>query len=322
MLKKKITKIEQEAVKSIIDSLSKIYGNKSSDEYKSHGDIRKVSCYKNIEKMLADLSMIKKFDEKEARELKMLFATLHRPVFETLVTEYLDRPNERNIIYACLYTAGYRALIGELSRIYTSTEATDDGLLYHPDKISKKNGIGEFIRAFNEDLDKRLDEYIRDINKHVGYLPIQEGAVADLFDKTTDLVIKVLGVLPKVFRAAKELNPVSFINACLMRSYDKKIEKFEEVSKMYEATKQAYDEYLQIPRSDRKRKIESKYKKNMKKYNIRMENLRAEIEHYDQRAIEEAKDSTHGIKPSSPITKPEEEKTTSSNETSFDDFDF
>ena len=60
---------------------------------------------------------------------------------------------------------------------------------------------------------------------------------------------------------------------------------------MYEATKQAYDDYMKIPEAQRKQKVESKYLKNIDKYNIRMQNLKAKIDHYDSRAIEEAKDN-------------------------------
>ena len=313
--KRKITAAEQRAMNSIMNSLSVIYGNKSSDEYKSHGNITRVSCYKNIETMLADLSSLKKFSVVEAKDLKSLFATLHRPMFGKLVTEFINEPTERNTIYACLYATGYRALVSELSRIYASTEATEKGLVYKPDKISRKNGMADFIKAFNDNLDKKLDAYIRDTNKNVGYIPVKE-SVGELFDAATVVVSGILDVFPRIFRSAKELNPISLINALLMRSYDKKIEKFEEVSNMYEATKAAYDEYLKIPSADRKRKIESKYQKNLKKYNIKMENLSAQIKHYDQRADEEAKDSlTSNSKPSTNTTK---QTTTSSD----DDFDF
>ena len=60
---------------------------------------------------------------------------------------------------------------------------------------------------------------------------------------------------------------------------------------MYEATKEAYDEYLKIPESQRKEKIESKYQKNIDKYNIKMQNLKAKIDHFDSRAEEDAKDA-------------------------------
>ena len=106
-----------------------------------------------------------------------------------------------------------------------------------------------------------------------------------------------------------------------MRSYDKKVKKFEDISKLYEATKTAYEEYLRIPQNDRNRKIESKYKKNLDKYNIKMQNLKAEIDHYDQRSVEEAKEIKSTSKPAS---KPASSDVGSSQSTdsSDDDFDF
>ena len=56
---------------------------------------------------------------------------------------------------------------------------------------------------------------------------------------------------------------------------------------------------MKIPKAERKEKIESKYMKNIDKYNIKMQNLAAQIEHYDSRAKEEVKD----IKSSKPKTK-------------------
>jgi hypothetical protein len=97
---------------------------------------------------------------------------------------------------------------------------------------------------------------------------------------------------------------------------------------MYEATKQAYEDYLRIPRSDRKRKIESNYKRNIEKYNIKMNNLKAQIDHYDSRAMEEAKD--HSSDSSAPIDEPTSSTTTTTTSTTTssndsdgnDDFDF
>ena len=48
---------------------------------------------------------------------------------------------------------------------------------------------------------------------------------------------------------------------------------------LYEETLKAYQEYMKLPSLDRRSKIESKYMKNLKKYNIKMDNLRAKIAH-------------------------------------------
>ena len=222
-----------------------------------------------------------------------------------MVTEYLVSPNERNTTFTTVYTVGYRLLVGELSRIFASTEATDKGITYKPDKISRKENAKWLIKHFNGSLEQQLDTYIR---SHANKLkPVQEAVsdVADAFGVVSGIVSTVFEVIGLVFRGAREINPISFINAMLTKSYDNKVKKFEDVSAMYYATKDAYDEYMKLPASQRKEKIESKYIKNIDKYNIKMQNLAAQIEHYDQRAKEEIKD----IKSSSP----KRTKTTSTN---------
>ena len=44
---------EEQMIQLALSSLKEIYANKSSDEYKSHGDITRSSEYKSIEKMIA-----------------------------------------------------------------------------------------------------------------------------------------------------------------------------------------------------------------------------------------------------------------------------
>lgn len=286
-------------------ALSEIYKNKSADEYRMHGDITQSSEYETIERMVSDLKILKGFSKTEADDIKMLFLTLHRPVFKKMVTEYLVSPNERNTTFTTVYTVGYRLLVGELSRIFASTEATDKGITYKPDKISRKENAKWLIKHFNGSLEQQLDTYIR---SHANKLkPVQEAVsdVADVFGMVSGIMSTVFEVIGLVFRGAREINPISFINAMLTKSYDNKVKKFEDVSAMYYATKDAYDEYMKLPASQRKEKIESKYIKNIDKYNIKMQNLAAQIEHYDQRAKEEIKD----IKSSSP----KRTKTTSTN---------
>ena len=50
------------------------------------------------------------------------------------------------------------------------------------------------------------------------------------------------------------------------------------------------DEYMKLPQSQRKQRIEHRYTKMMDKYNIKMQNLKAQIDHFDSRSIEETKD--------------------------------
>jgi hypothetical protein len=73
---------------------------------------------------------------------------------------------------------------------------------------------------------------------------------------------------------------------------------------MYNATKKAYDEYVKIPEAQRKKKIESRYIKDLDKYNIKMKNLKAQIDHYDSRSFEEMKDSSKNKLAKRTATKP------------------
>lgn len=289
--------IEKEAnmINYMEAALSDIYGNKSSDEYKMHGDITKSSEYKTIERMVSDLRILKGFSKSDADDLKMLFLTLHRPIFAKMVTEYIAKPNERNTTFTTVYTVGYRLLIGELSRIYASTEATDKGIVYQPGKIIRKDSSKKLIKHFNESLDKKIDIYIRETSNAKKSNVKQEAAIdinlGRLGDVVSDIAATVGSVVNMFFSAAKELNPISLTNALLSRSYNKKVESFDDVSKMYEAAKEAYDEYLKIPEAQRDARVESNYANLIDKYNIKMQNLKAKIDHFDSRAEEDAKDA-------------------------------
>ena len=311
--RRKPSQQEMDDLNSIMGILGEIYANKSSDEFKCKGDIRKVSMYKEIEKQIANLSTLKKYPQTEAKDIKTMFLSLHRPIFPQMVLAYLNKPDERNSIFTAIFTVGYRVLVAELARIYASTEATDKGLVYKPDKISRRNDMNWFIKTFNDDLDKKIDQYIRATYNE--YATFHTEGVIDAVNAGANIIIKGLQLIPKIFKSAKEINPISFFNAVLMRSYDRKVEKFEEVTAMYEATKKAYEDYLRIPESDRKAKIESKYQKNIEKYNIKMNNLKAQIEHYDSRAIEEAKNKP---KKKAPESKPMSTTTTTSDDSGSD----
>ena len=307
IIKNKSAETESAMMDHMNHALVEIYKNKSSDEYKMRGDISISSEYSTIERMVSDLKILKGFPSSEAEDIKMLFLTLHRPVFKKMVSEYLASPNERNQTFTTVFTVGYRLLVGELSRIFASTEATDKGISYKPDKISRKENAKWLIKHFNKSLEQKIDTYIRShANKQK---PVQEALVeiSDGFGTVAGIVATVFDVIGLIFTGAKELNPISFINAMLTRSYDNKVKKFEEVSAMYNATKEAYAEYMKIPKAERQEKIESKYMKNIDKYNIKMQNLAAQIEHYDSRAKEEVKD----IKSSKPKTKPSQKTSTS-----------
>lgn len=277
--------LETQMVNVMMKSLASIYSNKSSDEYKSHGDITVSSEYKTIETMVANLNTIKGFPANEASNIKTLFLTLHRPVFKTMVTEYIATPDERNIVFTAVYTVGFRVLVGELSRIYASTEATDKGIKYNPDKVSRKNDMARFIATFNGSLEKRINDNIRALSALQQESFVE--SVGDIIDKGVPIVKKCI---KRVFGIIKGANPLSLINSIIMQKYDFDVEHLDLIANLYNATYDAYKEYMRIPESQRKEKVESKYIKNIEKYKIKMDNIKAKIEHYDQRAIEEAKD--------------------------------
>lgn len=281
--------IQERYIKNITNNMNEIYTNKSSDEYKCKGDITKSPNYETIEFQIATLSDIHGYPADEAQALKDMFNALHRPIFPKMVMEYLTKPDERNIIFTAVWTVGYRLLISELSRVITATEATEKGMFYKPDKVSRKKNEIAFIKKYNKDLDKRVDDMIKKAHKDAETAKaIQEAATFDALLAGGNLIVGtiegVFGFLGNIFKSAASLNPVSLISACLTRSYDKKVEKYNEISKEYEAAKKAYDEYKKIPEAQRQKKIEHRYVKMIEKYNIKMLNLKAKIDHYDQRA--------------------------------------
>jgi len=276
----------------MMENLKGIYSNTSSDEAKCKGDITKSPNYDKIEIALANLSSIKRLSKGDISDLKNLFNTLHRPIFKKLVPEYLKKPDERNIIFTATFSTGYRILVGELSRIIASTNFDEKGAIYKPDKIQRRSDLGPFIRKFNGDIDKRLDDDIKRIKAKVQ--PIQEAAALTATNEALGAIIGLIegffGFLNNIFSSAQALNPIALISALLTRSYDKKIEKFDEISAMYDETKKAYEEYMKIPATQRKKRIEHRYTKMMEKYNIKMGNLKTQIDHFDMRSKEEAKD--------------------------------
>ena len=161
MFPNKTRKKIDEQIIQITKLLNDIYKNKSSDEYKMRGDITKVSMYSTIEKMVAQLSILRGFSKTDASDLNQLFNTLHRPFFKNMVSEFMHEPNERNTVFCALFTLGYRLLVGELSRIFASTEATPKGIEYKPNKISRKNDISRIIAIYKGDLEARINAEIR-----------------------------------------------------------------------------------------------------------------------------------------------------------------
>ena len=456
--KKKQNQKKLDAAMLAINSiLNEIYSNKSTDEYKMKGDITKSPHYKDIEIRLTDLKTLKGYNQADAKDLMTMFNTLHRPVFKTMVKEYIMEHNDKNTVYTSLFTVGYRLLVGELARIFASTEATDKGLVYKPDKISRKKDASKIIKLFNDELEKKVNAYVSTMREHPEEMPVSESylemvlgtmvqeedesdtsadvdtensadqdsvdsvsegvkesvdkvknrmaasiepagvkkydgddddagkkmlmkkrsltgrttdrhyivtdpdeiakldemrrngefmnfseedvpgdglpddetyekvtqealslsAAADALGSTAGKILTVsgnigiiatsIGIIAGLFGAIngifKGFNPISDINFYFMDSYEKKIRRFENVSKMYDETKKAYEEYMRIPEAQRKKKVESKYIKNMEKYNVSMNNLAAQIEHFNQRAEKESAQMANEIEKKLPANE-------------------
>lgn len=327
MIKKFDKSVNDAYVESMVKDLSDIYGNKSSDEYKCRGDITKSPKYDSIELMIANLTSLKRYPSNEASDLKTMFNTFHRPIFSKMVSEYMAKPNERNIIFTAAFTVGYRLLVGELSRIYTSTEATDKGFVYKPDKISRRENVMPLIRKYNNDIDKKLDDMIKKAAKTA--VPVQEAATLEALgaavNGVTNIIIAFFGFFGNIFKSAASLNPVALISAVLSRSYDNKVKKYNEIAEQYETAKKLYDEYMKLPEAERKKKVENKYLKMIDKYNIKMGNLKAQIDHYDLRAQNDAKDASKkssSKKDDSKLPKSSSTVDTTPTKSSDDDGDF
>ena len=327
---KKTRKQLDDQILAINTVLREIYTNKSSDEYRMKGDITKSPSYNMLEKSIADLSTLRGFQKKDAEDLKQMFTTLHLPVFKNMVKEYILEMNDRNTLFTTLFTVGYRFLVGELARIFSSTEATSKGIVYKPDKNSRKESSAKLIRLYNEDIEKTIDKYIQDINRveknkttteaytlsalgiDMDAEPVQEGQLHDVAKGLSGFAGKLAGVsmdigiiagavalitglFTSVYGLFRGFNPVADINYLMMDSYEKKIRQFNSVSRLYDETKAAYDEYMKNPEESRNRKVQSKYEKSIEKYNIQMQNLSAQIEHFNQRAVKEAEEKAREV---------------------------
>ena len=493
--KKKTAKKLDAAVLAINSMLAQIYKNKSTDEYKMKGDITKSPSYKQLEEMIADLKSLKGYSQNDADDMAKLFNTLHRPVFKTMVKEYIVDPNDKNTVFTSMFTIGYRLLVGELARIFAATEATPKGIVYKPNKMSRKDDASKLIKLFNDDLERKLNEFVQSMKKHPEDSPVnesylmllldsliqetvepeekesaengapgpvneadepvpgddapaavEEGGQAEvskvnLDDGTTDVLERIVNngkaiTLDEMYKRADEihksmkgawkrnleskikpasvkesdeievgsgdsendldaqkedndptnagntvtesavyqedghmenianwldkkaksadnyskllgvvvgsvaligglfsdavgllrgLNPISDINYMFMNSYDKKVSQLGNVAQMYEATKKAYEDYMKIPESQRQKKVESKYIKAMEKYNIQMNNLSAQIEHFNSRAKKESEEVVNNMEkkiPKNDVPKGNDSGNTSTSNNDDDDFQF
>lgn len=288
--------INRQYVETIVEDLHRIYSNKSGDLYKCSGDITKSPVYSQFEEDIASLTTIKGYPQNDAASIKTMFNTLHRPIFKKMVTEYLAKPDERNITFTAVFTVGYNLLVSELMWIKVATVATDHGMVYKPGKVQgKERSSMVIIRKYNKDTEKKIDKLILTAQKERRVAgPVQEAATLDAIGAVANSVVGVVeavfGVFGSIFKSASSLNPVALISAVLSRSYDKKVAMYEKISEEYEAAKKAYEEYKKIPPAQRKQRIEHRYPKMIEKYNIKMQNLKAKIDHYDLRANGEADD--------------------------------
>lgn len=288
-------------------SIRAVYKNKSGDEYKMKGDIRNHPLYDTLKRDVDTLGDgVKNAPTKVIAGVKDMFTALHKPVWKKQISEYMAKPNEKNTVYAILFTNGIRIMISVIMTVYSFTKATENGLIYEePSKLSDDDKIRyEYITKFGKDFDQRAEKlYTQAESKVKKNKPVtakkdqeitQEAASVGVISAAANTVVGVIegvfGILNGIFKTAASLNPISLISACLSRSYDKKIEQYEKISKEYEAAKKAYDEYKKIPASQRQKRIESNYTKMIEKYNIKMKNLKAKIDHYDTRATKGSED--------------------------------
>lgn len=289
-----------------IKGLAKVYKNKSGDEYKMKGDITKHPHYEQLSKDINSLGDgVKNAPTKVITGVKDMFASLHKPIWKKMIPEYMAKPNDKNTAYALGFATSIRIMISVIMTIYTFTEAKEEGLVYNePNKLSDDDKVRyEFISKFGKDFDKNVEKWYEQASvkakKNAPKTATKEevtqeaaslGVVSTAANTVVGVVEGVFGILNGLFRTAASLNPISLISACLSRSYDKKVEQYEKISKEYEAAKKAYDEYKKIPAAQRKKRIESNYVKMIEKYNIKMKNLKAKIDHYDTRANKGSED--------------------------------
>lgn len=311
-------------IKLIGEQLHDIYSNKSSEEYKMCGDITKSPTYEKIEIGVSELKTLKGFSKNDAKDMETMFMTLHRPIFKKMVTEYIAKPEDRNVVFTSVFTVGYRLLVSELSRIIASTEATNKGIVYKPDKASRHQAMTKFIRYMNSSIETSIDEELKKVkaqNKN------NESTVQEAFNPfgvVTHVVndfIQGMQVMDNIFHTfISSNNPLSTISALINLKIENKVKAYDNAVATYESTKEAYNEYLRTPESQRKKSILKKYEKMMNKYNMEVNRLKAQIAHYDQRANSKTEDDINKAVDDLKNTKTSSNNNTQSNDDN--DFDF
>ena len=284
------------SVKNMSKMLDKVYKNKSTDEYKCKGDIKKSPNYELIdEKLNKFMPTIKGYPTNQISILQNTFKELKKPIWGKMTSDYMAKPNETNIVYAGLFVVCYRFMLGEIMAACTSAEATENGFVYDGGKIDKKSqSIMDFLKKFSINPDGCVKNIINDVKKQTkgkSEEKIQQEAatvsgIGGAIEGIATIADATFGAIGRVFKSALSLNPISFFSALFSRAYDKKVEKFKKFDDLYQATVEAYNEYRKLPQNKRKARIEHRYIKMMEKYNIKRENLRKQLEHYDRRAYE------------------------------------
>ena len=284
----------QKEIALMIKMLDEIYKNKSSDEYKMMGDITKSIVYEEMERQVANLKTLKNFPKSEAEDYQRMFDNLHKPMYKKLVAEFVKSPNEKNTAFTALFTVGYRILIGDLAKIFASTQATEAGIIYVPEKIKGSNPRS---KTFIHDFTKNLEEEYNKVVRMQGARPKmhQEYALLQTIGSATTALSafiqsRELGpitgllrdVIGGIFGHRRELNPISYINDRLTQRYDDYIERFKDTEKLYNATKEAYEEYKSQP-GRKSLGVQGNYLRNMKKYELQMLRLKSRMAHYDSR---------------------------------------
>ena len=329
-----------------VKNLKRVYSNKSCDEYKMKGDITKHPLYDTLLKDISELGTgVKNMPTKTVTGIKDMFTSLKKPVWKKQIPEFMAKPNPKNTIYALYFSIGFRYMITALMFIQTNIKASENGLEYVAPKIRENDKtILDFVGRNGKDYDKFVEKvyqsYEKGSKKQVreekqdevkteSYTITQEGAgaVTVVANKVVGVIEGVFGILNGVFKTAASLNPISLISACLSRSYDKKVEQYEKVSKELEATKKAYDEYKKIPATQRKKRVEHRYTKMIDKYNIKMANLKAKIDHFDTRSEKGSDDDDEDDTPSGVSNKgdkdlPKSSSTADTSDNKRDDLDF
>lgn len=318
---------EKQMIELMLASLDKIYSDKTSEEYKTKGDITKLRIYKDLDRMITDLKTLKKFPTQYAKDIRTTFDELHRPIWKSNVEKYIKSPNEENALYTAIYTVGVRVTIDEVSRIYSSTKTTTDGgVEFNPDRLMKRNDLRPFFANFNQSLERYIDDYIKKHGSEVTQEALLPAAVKGFFSKTllkwvgNEVVTTVINSFKKAFHNIKNLNPVTLINAFLIRKYDNIEKCFNATVANYQATKDAYDEYMRLPSSKINPTIKANYEKELKKLQNSIDNQWAKIEHFNKRAMEEAEEQSENTK----IQEDDSSSSTSNTSSSTEDdgFDF